>query len=96
MTNIKLLILDVLKPHHPSMLELAKEIARTNNVSANLRLLEVDEKTETIQIIIKGENIDVEKIRKAIEEMGGSVHSMDEISIGPEFINSMDYTKLTR
>lgn len=95
MSGINYVVLDVLKPHRPSVLEVGKEILKLGNgISVNLRIAEIDEKTETVQLIVKGKNINLEKIRKAVEKMGGSIHSIDEVSMGRELINSKDFMKI--
>ncbi|MFC1730586.1 DUF211 domain-containing protein [candidate division KSB1 bacterium] len=95
MAGINYVVLDVLKPHKPSILEVGKELLKLGNgLSVNLRISEIDEKTETIQIIVKGKNINIEKIRKIVEKMSGSVHSIDEVSLGKCVINSKDYLKI--
>jgi len=37
---------------------------------------------------IEGEALSFEDIRKAIEQLGGSVHSIDRISAGSRIVNS--------
>jgi hypothetical protein len=47
----------------------------------NVMLIEIDKDTETIKVTIDGE-LDFGAIRSAIEEWGGVVHSVDEVSAG--------------
>ncbi len=96
MSKIRLAVLDVLKPHKPDIIEMGREIEKSARVSVNLRISEKDEKTETLQVIIKGKDIDIDKVRQALESMGASIHSVDEVSVGPELINSKDYAMLPR
>jgi hypothetical protein len=73
MTGIKRLVLDVLKPHQPSILELAKSIAALKHVTGvNLSLYEVDTQTENIKITVEGVNIDFDEVAagmKLVEEV---------------------------
>ena len=41
----------------------------------------MDEKTETVQIIIEGEDIDFDVITETIASLGGSLHSIDEVEV---------------
>ena len=59
MTDIRRLVLDVLKPHHPSIVELARRLSVLEGVSGvNCTLEEVDQETESIKITIEGNAID--------------------------------------
>ena len=89
MANIKFLVLDVLKLHKPNIIDFADKIARCQKgISINVRVEEVDEKTESIRLLIKGARIDYKKIQQTIENEGGSIHSIDEICLGEEMICS--------
>jgi hypothetical protein len=47
----------------------------------NIKVVEVDEHTETLVITLTGKNIDLEKVTEKIAELGGSVHSIDEVEV---------------
>lgn len=82
MSSVKRLVLDVLKPHQPNTLDFARAIAMTGKgYHIDIRVTEVDEQTETLQIEIAGEDIDFERISAAISENGASLHSIDEVSV---------------
>lgn len=85
MVNIKKIVLDVLKPHQPNVLEFSQAIARTgSDYRVHLIVLEMDENTETIQIEISGSAIDFDVVQKAVSDMGGSLHSIDEVDVHNE------------
>lgn len=85
MVNVKKIVLDVLKPHQPNVLEFSQAIAETgSDYRVHLIVLEMDENTETIQIEISGNAIDFEVIQTAITDMGGSLHSIDEVDVQSE------------
>ncbi len=91
MTGIKRLVLDVLKPHQPSILELAKAIAALKHVTGvNLSLLEVDTQTENIKITVEGVNIDFDELQGVIEEMGAVIHSIDEVAAGMKLVEEVE------
>lgn len=82
MATIRRLVLDVLKPHQPSAIVFASTLADCSaDYWVNLDVTEMDEKTETTVITIEGENILFEELAEAIERMGGSIHSIDEVDV---------------
>jgi hypothetical protein len=88
---IRRLVLDVLKPHVPTMLELANELSKLNGVNGvNLSLYEVDQQTETVKVTIQGDKIDYSAIEKVIKDFGGAVHSIDEVVAGKEIIEVIE------
>ena len=44
-------------------------------------VVEMDDKTETLQVVIEGSNIDFEPLQAAITESGASLHSIDEVEV---------------
>jgi hypothetical protein len=82
MVRVKRLVLDVLKPHRPDGLVFSKAIAEQGEGwHVVYAVEEVDEKTESVTVIIEGEDIQFERIAGTIEEIGGSVHSIDEVEV---------------
>jgi len=87
MALLKRLVLDVLKPHQPNALEFSCNLAAVGtDYHVELTVLEVDENTETVQLVIEGNDINFEAIQSAITGMSGSLHSIDvvEVTSGPE------------
>lgn len=85
MVSVKRIVLDVLKPHQPNALEFSQAIAKTGvDYRVHLTVLEMDENTETIQIELEGNAIDFQAIQSAITDMGGSLHSIDEVEVQSE------------
>lgn len=81
-TDISRLVLDVLKPHNPSLPEFATKLSSLPGVDGvNVTLIEIDKDTETIKVTVEGK-LDYGVIRSAIEEWGGVVHSVDEVMAG--------------
>jgi len=82
MVRVKRLVLDVLKPHRPDGLEFASSIAgQGDDWHVLFSVEEVDEKTESVTVVIEGEDIQMERIAQAIETAGGTVHSIDEVEV---------------
>jgi len=91
LTSIKRIILDVLKPHKPSIIELAKRISIIEGISGvNISLEEVDAETDSIKITIEGTNIDYEKVQKEISECGAVIHSIDGVSAGMKLVDEVN------
>ena len=91
MGHIKRIILDVLKPHNPSILELANNISELDGVSGvNISLEEMDEKTHTVKITIEGPNINYNEVQQAIVNSGAEVHSIDGVSAGIKIVEEVN------
>ncbi|MEJ2565974.1 MAG: DUF211 domain-containing protein [Gammaproteobacteria bacterium] len=82
MVLVKRIVLDVLKPHQPNGLEFAKAIAEHGvDYRVTFTVQEVDEKTETVQVIIEGDDVNFDAISETITNLGGSLHSIDEVQV---------------
>ena len=82
MINVKRIVLDVLKPHQPNGLEFTSAIAEQSpGARVKFTVIEVDEQTETVVIDIEGQDLRYNDITEAISNMGGTVHSIDEVEV---------------
>ena len=82
MVSVKRLVLDVLKPHQPNSLEFSCSLADVgDDYRVELTVIEVDESTETLQVIIEGSDLDFVAIQAAITDMSGSLHSIDVVEV---------------
>jgi hypothetical protein len=87
LANIRRVVLDVLKPHTPDVLELSKELADLNGVDGvDISLIEMDQKVENVKITCEGTSIDYQKVKEIIRKNGGSIHSLDKVSVGTSMI----------
>lgn len=85
MPAVKKVVLDVLKPHQPNAIAFSLPIAAAGiDYRVHLTVIEVDESTETLQIMIEAEAIDFDAIETAINDMGGSIHSIDAVEVHNE------------
>ena len=88
MGTIRRLVLDTLKPHDPTIIELAEILSELDGVEAvNISIYEMDRKVENAKITIEGIDIDFEAIRFVISENGGAIHSIDEVVAGKYMID---------
>ena len=91
LSNIKRIILDVLKPHSPSILEVADRLGDLEGVSGvNISLEEVDAQTDSIKITIEGSNIDYVQVERVVSECGASIHSIDGVSAGIRLVEEVN------
>ncbi|MEE9173849.1 MAG: DUF211 domain-containing protein [Thermoplasmata archaeon] len=90
MSEIKRIVLDVLKPHQPSLIELSRSLANLSGVlGVNCVLDEVDQETESVKITIEGTNIDYALVEAVIRESGAVVHSVDSVSSGRKIVEEV-------
>jgi hypothetical protein len=86
--KIRRLVLDMLKPMEPTIIEMANSLSILAGVSAvNISIVEIDLKVENAKITIEGDDISYEEVREVIEDMGGSIHSIDEVVAGKMIID---------
>ena len=91
MTSIKRIILDVLKPHAPSIIEVAEKISQLEGITGvNISLEEVDAETDSVKITIEGNNIEYNKVKDTITECGAVIHSIDGVSAGIKLIEEVN------
>lgn len=88
MGRIRRLVLDTLKPHDPSIIELAQSLSQLEGVEAvNISIYEMDRKVENAKITIEGSDIQFEAIMAIITDNGAAVHSIDEVVAGKMIID---------
>jgi len=89
--KIRRVVLDTLKPMEPTIIEMAKVLSVVEGVSAvNISIAEIDLKVENAKITIEGENINYIEVEKIIQDMGASIHSIDEVVAGKEIIDDAE------
>jgi hypothetical protein len=83
MPELRRVVLDVLKPHDPPLLEFTDRVAAVSGVDgATSSLIELDKEVQNVKITVAGEMLDYEAIEAAVEELGGTVHSIDHVACG--------------
>lgn len=89
MTKIRRLVLDILKPHQPSIVEISQKLSELDGVEGvNSSLIEVDEEVKNIKITVEG-SFDEESIREIIKNEAGSIHSIDEVAVGERLVDKV-------
>jgi hypothetical protein len=90
MATIRQLVIDVLKPHEPTMLSVAQDVTETDGVEGvNAILLEMDEEVRNIKFTIEGEDIDFDAVSEVIENTGARVHSVDQVACGEYIVEDI-------
>ena len=77
--------MDVLKPRELSIVELAKALGAVD-VEGEVEIIvsEVDSKTETLKVTIRGANIDYVLVSTIMDQYGVSIRGIDEINVAKE------------
>lgn len=90
MSSIRRLVLDVLKPHQPSLVDVAAIVGKIEGVrGVNVTLVEVDSHTESIKVTVEGDGLDFDQIKSALEACGASLHSIDQVVAGRTVIEEV-------
>ncbi len=91
MGQIRRLVLDVLKPHNPSIVDMASRLSDLDGIEAvNISIYEIDLKVENAKITIEGGDIIYDLVVSVVEGNGGTVHSLDEVVAGSIIIDDAD------
>jgi hypothetical protein len=79
---IRRVLLDALKPRELSLVDLSKSVCSSDGVEeVDIIVSEVDSKTETIKITVKGPKINYDALSKVMDRYGVSIRGIDEISV---------------
>jgi hypothetical protein len=90
MARIRRLVMDVLKPHQPSIVELTRQLADLDGVEGvNSSLIEVDEEVKNVKLTMEGD-IPEEEVRDLIDGSGASIHSIDEVAAGERLVDKIN------
>ncbi|MGD2065978.1 MAG: DUF211 domain-containing protein [Candidatus Bathyarchaeota archaeon] len=87
---IRRLVLDVLKPHKPSVVEVSEALSHLSGVEGvNIIINEIDQQVENAKIIVAGISINYEEIRSKLQEFGATIHSIDEVAAGKRIVEEV-------
>ncbi len=76
------IVLDVLKPHQPPLPAFASFLGEMEGVTrVDVSVVEMDEKTESLRIIVDGVDLDYEAIRSHMARQGAVTHSVDQVVV---------------
>ncbi|NPA84743.1 MAG: DUF211 domain-containing protein [Crenarchaeota archaeon] len=85
MGRLRKVVLDTIKPiKGPSIVDVAKELSDTEGVTkVYIKVDEVDVGTITMTLTIYGDDINFEKVKELLENLGVVIHSIDEAEAEP-------------
>jgi hypothetical protein len=84
---LRRIVLDVLKPHIPTIMDLANEISKLKFVEGvSVRTYNRETKVESVRVTIEGKKLNFKNINKILEKMGASVQSIDIVNAGKNII----------
>lgn len=87
---IRRLVLDVLKPHNPSIIELSNQLSELDGVDGiNIITYEIDQEVENVKIILGGKDINFETVKEKLNSSGAAIHSVDEVAAGRKIIEEV-------
>jgi len=80
--NIRRILIEALKPRETLLVELAQVICSVNGAEeCDIIVTDVDVKTETIKITVKGPSIKYDDVSNVLREYGVSIKGIDEVSV---------------
>ena len=80
--HIRRVLIEALKPRETLLVEQSQAICSVNGVEeCDIVVTDVDVKTETITLTVRGPNIEYDGISKIMQEYGMSIQGVDEISV---------------
>ncbi len=90
MPGLRRLVLDVLKPlKEPSIVDVALELSKVNGVrGVNITVNEVDVETLSLTVVVEGEDIDFDGVKRVLEDVGAAIHSIDQVVAGDVIVEN--------
>jgi hypothetical protein len=87
MAPVRRLVVDVLKPHDPPLIEFTDRVTEIESVEAvTASLVELDREVQNVKLTFEGADVDFEAIEETVENLGGAVHSIDQVSSGDHIV----------
>lgn len=89
-SDLKRLVLDVLKPHKPSLIEMSRRLSGLKGVDGvSCKLEEVDQDTESVSVTIEGGSVNYESVEDTLRELGAVIHSVDLVASGKRLVEDI-------
>jgi len=90
MGNLRRIVLDVLKPLEPNIVDLVRKISTLRGVEGvNITIYEIDHHVENAKITVEGNELSYQELSDLIVENGGAIHSIDEVAAGKSIIEEV-------
>ena len=82
--------MDVMIPHATDSTAITKKLADMTGITGvGTMIKEMDKRVTNIKIVIEGKNIQSKRVEAAIESLGGSIHSVDNIVAGKVMVEDV-------
>jgi len=89
-SDLKRIVLDVLKPHKPSLIEMSLRLSALKGVDGvSCTLDEVDQDTESVLVTIEGGSVNYESVEDTLRELGAVIHSVDVVASGKRLVEDI-------
>ena len=80
--HIRRVLIEALKPRETLIVQLSLAICSVSGVEeCDIVVTDVDAKTETVKLTVRGPNIEYDGVTKVMHEYGMSIKGVDEISV---------------
>jgi len=80
--DIRRLLIEAVKPRETSTLELTQSLCSVDGVEeCDLTVTDVDVRTETVKLTIKGPHINYAELKKAMDDNGIAIKGVDEVNV---------------
>ena len=80
--KIKMLVLDVLKHHLPSLPDFASFLIEFEGLTRiEITLVEMDERTDSLKIVLNGTTINYDTLKEYMGKAGAVIHSVDHVIV---------------
>lgn len=90
MGNLRRIVLDVLKPLEPNIVDLVRKVSVLKGVEGvNITIYEVDHHVENAKVTVEGNQLSFDELKDLIKENGGAIHSIDEVAAGRSLIEDV-------
>jgi hypothetical protein len=83
MAPVRRLVVDVLKPHDPPLIEFTDRLTEVEGVAGvTASLIELDTEVQNVKLTVEGADLAFDAVEDRVEGLGGTVHSVDQVSCG--------------
>ncbi|WP_256298429.1 DUF211 domain-containing protein [Haloarchaeobius salinus] len=87
MAPVRRLVIDVLKPHDPPLVEFTEQLSDLGGVDGvTSSLVELDREVQNVKLTFEGAAVDYDAVEERVETIGATVHSVDEVACGERVV----------
>ncbi|MFB6170245.1 MAG: DUF211 domain-containing protein [Haloarculaceae archaeon] len=83
MSSVRRLVVDVLKPHDPPLVEFTQQVSDVDCVEGvTSSLIELDQEVQNVKLTVEGEDLAFDAVEDRIDHLGAAIHSVDQVACG--------------